>query len=79
MIALWYGILAKKYIELLRANSTNSRYRVSTCFAYSNGKTINPARTSGPTRCSLNSNWVTTPKLPPPPRIARDFLPSATV
>ena len=30
-----------------------------------------PDSTSGPTGCSLNSNDVTTPKFPPPPRIAQ--------
>ena len=31
---------------------------------------MRPESTSGPTRWSLNSNEVTTPKLPPPPRWA---------
>ena len=31
-----------------------------------------PRCTSGPTWCSANSNSVTTPKLPPPPRIAQN-------
>src|SRR5437867_5979933 len=37
---------------------------------FSSGQRIGPAKTVL-TRCSLNSNEVTTPKLPPPPRIAQ--------
>ncbi len=40
--------------------------------AFSSGCTINPDRTSGPSGWSLNSNEVTTPKLPPPPRSAQN-------
>ncbi len=40
----------------------------STDFAWSNGKTIRPLSTCGPTGWSWNSKRVTTPKLPPPPR-----------
>ena len=54
------------------ADLTNSRYCWRTCFAWSMGKTINPAMISGPTGWSLNSNCVTTPKLPPPPLIAQN-------
>ncbi len=54
------------------ADFMNSRQLVSTCFACSNGKTSRPARISGPTGWSPNSNWVTTPKFPPPPRMAQN-------
>jgi len=40
--------------------------------ASSRGCTIRPESTSGPTGCSRNSNDVTMPKLPPPPRMPQN-------
>ena len=48
------------------------RNSVSNSFASSSGCTTSPDNTSGPSGCSLNSNEVTTPKLPPPPRSAQN-------
>ena len=47
----------------------NSRYQASTSAAWSSGHRIGPA-TTVETGCRFNVSDVTTPKLPPPPRIA---------
>src|SRR6185436_10275206 len=54
------------------ALATSSRYSRSTAGAAENGCTMSPAITWGPTGCRAKSNDVTTPKLPPPPRIAQN-------
>ena len=53
------------------AVSMKSRYCCSTEFAWSIPKTMRPLSSSGPTGWRRNSNRVTTPKLPPPPRSAQ--------
>src|SRR5215204_3440690 len=50
------------------ASATKSRRNRSTCGASSIGQASRPASTVGPSGCSWNSNEVTIPKLPPPPR-----------
>ena len=52
------------------ADGRNSRYAESTSAPSSTGQNVGPANTSL-TSCSRNRNEVTTPKLPPPPRIAQ--------
>ena len=70
------------------AASAQSRQRRRTSGARSIGNTVSPACTIGPSGCRRNSNSVTMPKLPPPPRmpqnrsacsrsVARTTLPSA--
>ena len=54
------------------ALAVSSRNRASTSLAWSIGCSTRPATTSGPCGCAWNSNDVTTPKLPPPPRIAQN-------
>src|SRR5271165_474067 len=51
--------------------STTSRARRSASAAWSRPQKNSPTCTSGPTWCSSNSNSVTTPKFPPPPRSAQ--------
>ena len=59
--------------ELVRRRRQGSRGRTGARRApQSSGWTTSPDSTSGPTGCSRNSNDVTTPKLPPPPRIAQN-------
>src|SRR3954466_2687861 len=52
--------------------SVSPRQLVMTVRAASGGKKSSPAMTVGPTWCSSNSNDVTMPKLPPPPRSAQN-------
>lgn len=71
------------------AASAQSRHRRTSSGARSTGKAVSPARTVGPSGSSRNSNSVTMPKFPPPPRmpqnssalsssLARTMLPSAS-
>ena len=52
--------------------STKSRMNRSTSTPWSTVQKNRPRFTSGPTSWSANSNSVTTPKLPPPPRSAQN-------
>ena len=57
--------------QLVRQRLQNLRVARDDVGDESNGCTTMPASTSGPAACRPNSNSVTMPKLPPPPRIAQ--------
>ena len=61
---------AKKPVSSSGCAGRNSRYHASTSAAASIGQRIGPAMTVD-TGCSWSVNAVTTPKFPPPPRIAQ--------
>ena len=65
-------ISAKKPLTSRGAWTMNSRQKRITSGVCSIGQNVGPAITVAPTGCVRNSNEVTTPKLPPPPRSAQN-------